>query len=428
MMHPSHSNSHRTGIRSQSLLLLCGWLSIPLGLGALSFNQRAQAVDLESPAITEVTPSAPVAPPADTFIDPVEPAWEPELAPPAVSVPVAPEPIAQPETIAQPEAPIVATPQSAPVVSPQMMPQVAESGDANQPTENSYLAPGTYDLGQTASTSPSDQSDKTVLTGSVSGCQASLNIDPILAATLCGPPVVQTAQRSVAPTPQAAPVTASTSYAYAYQQPEQAAPTGTAYAASSAPTPWVTDAPKSKNLLASRSPVLTSLPPSPNPLKWLIPNKQRMIFPLPMPVSITSAFGWRTHPISGTKRFHSGTDLGAPLGTPVLAAFPGQVDTAGYMGGYGLAILLQHQKGQLATRYAHLSKIYVQPGQWVSQGTIIGLVGNTGNSTGPHLHFETLVKKNNGLAAIDSGLQLKVSLAELIKAMQTAKVPPQPQG
>ncbi len=420
MIHRSHSISPRTKIRSNSLFCLVGWLSLPLGMGALSFSQQAQAIDSESPTITETTPITPAASPVDTFIDPPEPAWEP-----APAVPPLPEPIALPETPVADPSPAP----TAPAVSPQIMPQLADTPSISSPTENAYIDPAADAPSETASTPATNQ---TVLSGSVSGCQASLNIDPVLAATLCGP-AVQTAQRPAIPTHQHTPVTSAKTYStYSYQQPQQPASRWTAYSPSSipktAPTPWVTGAPVSLSPLAKASPSLKLLSASPNPLKWLIPNRQQMIFPLPMPASITSAFGWRIHPISGKTSFHAGTDLAAPTGTPVLAAFPGQVETAGFMGGYGLAILLQHQEGNLATRYAHLSKIYVQPGQWVSQGTIIGLVGSTGNSTGPHLHFETLKQKNNGLVAFDSGLQLKVSLAELIKAMQTAKVPPQPQS
>lgn len=421
MMRRSHSL--RTHLRSTSLLCLGSWLSLPLGLGVLSLNQQAQASDPESPAITETAPITPAAPPVDTFIDPPEPAWEPApVAPPAPSIP---EPIALPAT----PVPVAPAAPAAPAISPQVMPQVADR-PAIAPAHEGTSAVIDRAADEPAVSAPS--SNKTVLTGSVSGCKASLNIDPVLAATLCGP-AIQTAQKPTIPTRQYTPVASTPTYStYSYQPPQQPTPKGTAYSPSyipkTAPTPWVTGAPVTLSPLAKASPSIKRLSSSPNPLKWLVPNRQQMIFPLPMPASITSAFGWRTHPISGNTSFHAGTDLAAPTGTPVLATFPGQVQTAGFMGGYGLAILLQHQDGQLATRYAHLSKVYVQPGQWVSQGTIIGLVGSTGNSTGPHLHFETLKRQNKRMVAFDSGLQLKVSLAELIKAMQTAKVPPKPQS
>ena len=126
-----------------------------------------------------------------------------------------------------------------------------------------------------------------------------------------------------------------------------------------------------------------------------------MIFPLPIAVPITSGFGWRIHPISGDRRFHTGLDLGAPYGTPVLSAMAGRVVQAGEMGGYGLAVIVQAASGQQENLYGHLSAIAVKPGDQVAQGGILGLVGSTGNSTGPHLHFETLLPTTEGWTAVD---------------------------
>ncbi|HEY9833997.1 MAG TPA: peptidoglycan DD-metalloendopeptidase family protein, partial [Stenomitos sp.] len=114
-------------------------------------------------------------------------------------------------------------------------------------------------------------------------------------------------------------------------------------------------------------------------------SNANFMFPLAIPNAITSLFGWRIHPIAGDYRFHAGTDIGAPEGTPVLAAVAGQIITADFMGGYGLTVVVQHQDGKNLSLYGHLSEIFVQPGEQVEQGNVIGRVGTTGYSTGPHL-------------------------------------------
>jgi murein DD-endopeptidase MepM/ murein hydrolase activator NlpD len=155
----------------------------------------------------------------------------------------------------------------------------------------------------------------------------------------------------------------------------------------------------------------------------------QLIFPLSLPAAISSAFGWRIHPISGGQRFHSGTDLAAPLGTPVLAAYAGRVALADFFGGYGLAVALDHNKSTQQTLYAHLAEIFVKPGEWVKQGEVIGRVGSTGNSTGPHLHFEFRQFTPDGWVAMDAGQQLEYALAQLVKILQTtAQAPKQPKN
>ena len=153
----------------------------------------------------------------------------------------------------------------------------------------------------------------------------------------------------------------------------------------------------------------------------------RLMFPLSIPVEITSIFGWRIHPITGDARFHAGTDLGAPMGTPVLAALAGRVVLADFFGGYGLAIALEHDNGNQQTLYGHLSEIFVKPGEVIKQGAVIGRSGSTGNSTGPHLHFEFRQLTTEGWVAQDPGVQLESALAQLVKSLQTAqKAPVQP--
>lgn len=147
----------------------------------------------------------------------------------------------------------------------------------------------------------------------------------------------------------------------------------------------------------------------------------RLIFPLSIPAPITSLFGWREHPIFGETRFHSGTDIGAPLGTPVLAAYAGRVALADFLGGYGLAVAIDHNKGMEQTLYAHLSEIFVKSGDVVKQGAVIGRVGSTGNSTGPHLHLEFRQLTPDGWVALDPGGQLEYALSELVKAMDISE-------
>ena len=105
---------------------------------------------------------------------------------------------------------------------------------------------------------------------------------------------------------------------------------------------------------------------------------------------ITSPFGYRTHPIFGTSIFHSGIDIGVDYGTPVHAADSGVVVDAGWISGYGYAVIIDHGNG-LSTLYGHNESLAVSAGQSVSQGQVIAYAGSTGNSTGPHVHFEVRV-------------------------------------
>ena len=113
-------------------------------------------------------------------------------------------------------------------------------------------------------------------------------------------------------------------------------------------------------------------------------------WPLPGYTSASSAYGWRTHPIYGTRKFHKGEDIPAPTGAAIVAAASGTVTTAGWVSGYGNYTVINHGGGVM-TAYGHQSAIYVSVGQTVSAGQTIGAVGSTGNSTGPHLHFEVYV-------------------------------------
>ncbi|MCM0651062.1 peptidoglycan DD-metalloendopeptidase family protein [Clostridium swellfunianum] len=110
------------------------------------------------------------------------------------------------------------------------------------------------------------------------------------------------------------------------------------------------------------------------------------------PTYVTSPYGWRVHPVLGTKRFHAGMDLGVWTGTPIYSLTDGEVIYAGWMSGYGNVIMVDH--GSITSVYAHNSSLVGRVGQKVKGGQLISYSGNTGLSSGPHLHFE--IRKENG--------------------------------
>ncbi|MBW4506890.1 MAG: M23 family metallopeptidase [Scytonematopsis contorta HA4267-MV1] len=167
-------------------------------------------------------------------------------------------------------------------------------------------------------------------------------------------------------------------------------------------------------------PLASVLPQTSSPTTDFAYNPTGFTFPLSVPAPISSFFGWRSHPITGERRFHSGIDLAAAVGTPVLAAYTGQVEVADSVGGYGLTVILNHNNAQ-QTLYGHMSELLVQPGQWVEKGSIIGRVGSTGTSTGAHLHFEVRQLTSEGWVATDPGVQIEFALNQLIQSLQAAR-------
>jgi murein DD-endopeptidase MepM/ murein hydrolase activator NlpD len=123
----------------------------------------------------------------------------------------------------------------------------------------------------------------------------------------------------------------------------------------------------------------------------------------PVAGRVTSRFGVRYHPILHFARMHSGIDFGAAWGSPIVAAADGQVVAAGWAGGYGRQVRIAHDGG-IVSSYSHMSSLATAPGQPVRQGQVIGYVGSTGLSTGPHLHFEVKV---NGRAVDPMSVQLQ---------------------
>ncbi|WP_028358093.1 M23 family metallopeptidase [Brackiella oedipodis] len=133
--------------------------------------------------------------------------------------------------------------------------------------------------------------------------------------------------------------------------------------------------------------------------------------------NISSLYGYRIHPVLGVRRFHSGVDYAVPVGTKVFAAAPGRVKFVGHKGGYGKLVILEHGN-HYSTVYGHLSDYAnLKKGDIVSKGQVIAYSGNTGMSTGPHLHFEI---RHNG-ATLDplSGKQGRVLQASYHQSSAT---------
>ena len=127
----------------------------------------------------------------------------------------------------------------------------------------------------------------------------------------------------------------------------------------------------------------------PDPLSAIALPDARARFLLRMPADgrISSPFGWRRDPIDGSRRFHAGLDIANLRSSRVVAAAPGRVVHAGAMAGCGLAVEIDHGGG-LSTRYCHLDRIVARAGRRIAAGATLGLMGDTGRSTAPHLHFQ----------------------------------------
>jgi murein DD-endopeptidase MepM/ murein hydrolase activator NlpD len=318
-------------------------------------------------------------------------AIEPQPAPPeAIEAPapevITPAPIDTPEAITP--APVIITPNSAP-----------SSADKAKPLGGNYIDTTPYDLGATTYQSPS----AIVLSERSSGCQAVVNPGDAAPGSICAQ--LQNGS-ALAQSPSGTEGASANAGGYNAVNIGPISLSSGGISLSGRSTPSARDYYN-----------LTSRPPA-----KLTSGNVGMLFPLSIPAVITSVFGWRVHPISGESRFHSGTDIGADEGTPVLAAFAGKVQLADFMGGYGLTVVLQHNKGKEETLYGHLSELFVKPGETVKQGEVIGRVGSTGFSTGPHLHFEFRQQSADGSwITMDPGQALEFSLAKFITNLQTAQ-------
>ena len=395
MMQKWNSQTGRKDFQRSLWLSGVCWLG---GIGLLAPVALAQTapdaaiVDLQAPAPATIDAPAEVVP-VEPAPEAVSPAFSSELEQTAPVEPIAPP---APESAIDP---VGSAPSAPPSVAPQesstlVAPNLADTAASAFSNPGSYIDSTPYSIGATETDQPN-----VVLSERSTGCQTTLTPGQSAPGSICPPPpptVYSTAYSGGDSSGYSTP--SSTSWESvglgSYSMGGRTTPSGRSYMN-----------------LTIRPPVQLSS------------GNVNLFFPLSIPAVITSVFGWRVHPVTGTGRFHSGTDLGAPMGTPVLAAFAGEVSAADYLGGYGLAVVLRHSNNTEETLYGHLSQIFVKPGEKVRQGQVIGQVGSTGMSTGPHLHFEFHKLTPEGWVVMDPGATLEYSMAQLIKGLQTAAQP-----
>jgi murein DD-endopeptidase MepM/ murein hydrolase activator NlpD len=369
-------------------------------------SSASVGLEVFAPAFAEESTTQGLSETAPSTSSEAAPIPEPASVPNASSVPdAAPAPVLEP--VPAPEDFYSKTP-AAPSPPAEPAPSYSAPSQPVQAQSDPYIDTKDYSTG---ATQPYTPPENVIVRERSSGCAATLSAAQAIASGLCSAPPAR--QLYAVPSRNAAePAWASVPKRWE-SNPNRWEPSQASAQSVQNTLRYSVAAPRNLSV----KPITGA-----NPLKWILSSGEHMIFPLAIPVDITSVFGWRAHPITGKWSFHSGTDLGAPMGTPVLAAYSGQVSLAEVMGGYGLSVLLDHSRGSHETRYAHLSEVFVKPGQWVRQGTVIGLVGSTGNSTGPHLHFEALQSVQGSLMAVDPGLELQTTLAQLANTLKTARL------
>lgn len=374
---------------------------------------------VSAPAPKPVTPTytAPRRSAPETFVQPP--------TPPAAITPPQPKPVISAPSVSVPATPRIVTPPTinrAPVAN-----QRVEATITHSPVEgkNSYIDNSSqYNIGTTGGTSrtgTTGQNVTVVLTERSTGCKT-MSQQGQLTQGSCNVAVQQPTKKPLNTTVASASTPRKTSYtrpasyvkSNSYANRQNKARPKYNYQSFSQASPVQT--------MASSKSYSNYYEKTGRPVYFSNENTG-LLFPLSVPSAISSAFGWRLHPISGRYRMHTGSDIAAPMGTPVLAAYIGRVAFADYMGGYGLTVVVRHtQDGKQESRYAHLSQIFVKPGEVVQQGEIIGLVGSTGNSTGPHLHFEWRHLMPSGWVPVDPGLHLEYAMYDLVNTLQTAQL------
>lgn len=395
----THQSNVSSILHHRRLLRSLGWLSSMGLLGSgVAFAQMAPDAPMEVPAAQDLLQVEPAAPPAPR-VDAPRPVGEP-------AAPQRPEPVRRERPAAEP---VRTEPAPAPPATPEApsrvnLEQVTDNARKVVQSEQFIDTSEDYNLGATGGDRPS-----VVFSERSTGCKAVLQPGQGVPSGLCGRSGGTAQGRRAIVAGQVA-------------EPERSLPGGR----------------QGRRMAGSRSvtvgPIRLGAAGVDIPLNFYNPLAQpvgvpgngntRLLYPLSIPAPITSAFGWRIHPITGVPRFHYGTDLGAPMGTPVLAAFSGQVGTAEFLRGYGLTVILHHNRRTQETLYAHLSEIFVRPGEWVEQGQAIGRVGSTGNSTGPHLHFEKRQLTEQGWAVLDAGNLLTNALGQITETIAVARLSP----
>ena len=349
----------------------------------------AQTEDFPEIAVPEATaPSVTVLPEEP---EPVAPAFIAPAERPAAPIP---EPAFSPPIVAPPTAAEIIRPTT---IVPDSIPTLPE--DYN----SVFVDPTDYSIGATTVENTPKNAPEVIVTERSSGCQFSVGAGRSLPNSVCAP-AGESAVAAQKPAARDQPVAQQFSDRQSSNQSVNIGPISISSAGVR-----ISDNTAAQN----RAYYNKAVRPVVN-----LQLGQKFIFPLSIPAPITSLFGWRLHPIFGDQRFHAGTDIGAPEGTPVLAAQAGRVVTSGDMGGYGLTVTLRHGKNEhLESLYPHLSQLLVEPNEQVKQGDVIGLVGSTGNSTGPHLHFELRQLTAGGWVTVNGDTLVRQSLAIMVQTL-----------